>query len=447
MMVKTQALALLLGVWLAGVLPAQAQERYGPVRRGEDLWDIARHLYPAEEVSRDQVMLALLRANPQAFEFPCNANSPLQVGVVLRVPTLAEVTALSQAQAQRAFEQQLREWEEHRLTGQPLICPPGAETAPAPTAPPTEAPVAPPPPPATTAVPATAPPPATPEQEVGRMNNLEFTTTIGLLSVLAGLLGSLTGLGGGVMIVPLLTLGFGVDIRYAVGASLISVIATSSGAASAFVKEGYTNFRVSMFLEVATTLGAISGAHLAATIPIAAIAVLFGMVLLWSVYSSYRRPQPPQQTTDRLDPLATRLGLHGSYPVATGRQSYLVYNVPGGFALMYVAGLLSGLLGIGSGALKVLAMDRTMRIPFTVSTTTSNFMIGVTAAASAAVYLHRGYIDPGLAMPVMLGVLSGSILGARILSKVNVSLLRLLFSILIAALGLQMIYKGLTGEL
>jgi uncharacterized protein len=278
------------------------------------------------------------------------------------------------------------------------------------------------------------------------MTNLELTGLVCVGSVLAGVLGALTGLGGGVIIVPMLALGFGVDIRYAIGAALISVIATSSGAAVAFVKEGYSNVRIGMFLEVATTFGAVCGAYLAAKTPTAAIAVIFGAVLLWSVYAS-NRPHPDHLETTVADPLATRLQLNGSYPTPTGWQSYFVRNVPGGFALMYGAGLLSGLLGIGSGAVKVLAMDQVMQLPFKVSTTTSNFMIGVTAAASAGVYMSRGYIDPGLAMPVVLGVLFGALLGAKLLARIAIGPLRLIFSLAIAIIGVQMIYSGLTGRL
>jgi uncharacterized membrane protein YfcA len=276
---------------------------------------------------------------------------------------------------------------------------------------------------------------------------LEFTLLIAAGSFLAGLLGSLTGLGGGVIIVPLLTLVFHVDIRYAIGASLVSVIATSSGAAAAYLKEGFSNIRVGMFLEVATTVGALCGAYLATRIPTAAIAIIFGLVLLYSASDSAKHDTlvPIQQ---RSDPLAARLRLDGTYPTRdAGLQKYHVRRVPLGFGLMYVAGTLSGLLGIGSGAVKVLAMDRAMSIPFKVSTTTSNFMIGVTAAASAGIYLHRGYIDPGLAMPVMLGVLGGALLGARILPEAEVRALRVLFSVAIAAVAIQMIFKGLRGNL
>ncbi len=277
-------------------------------------------------------------------------------------------------------------------------------------------------------------------------STLEFTLLIAAGSLVAGMLGSLTGLGGGVVIVPLLTLVFHVDIRYAIGASLVSVIATSSGAAAAYLKEGYSNMRVGMFLEVATTIGALCGAYLAARMPTAAIAIIFGIVLLYSAWMSIHPDAnvSPGQTQDRI---AGLLRLDGSYPTPDGMRAYHVRGVPLGFGLMYIAGVLSGLLGIGSGAVKVLAMDRAMHIPFKVSTTTSNFMIGVTAAASAGIYLHRGYIDPGLAMPVMLGVAAGALIGARILPGAKVRTLRIVFSVAIAAIAVQMIYKGIGGKI
>jgi uncharacterized membrane protein YfcA len=278
------------------------------------------------------------------------------------------------------------------------------------------------------------------------VNVWQFTVLVWLGSLAAGFLGALTGLGGGVVIVPLLAIVFGVDIRYAVGASLVSVIATSSGAASAYVKEGYSNIRIGMFLEVATTLGALAGAFVAVLLPSSTIAVVFGVVLLLSAYLS-GRPQPEGAGHDGPDPIATWLRLDATYPTPQGPQGYHVRHVPLGFALMIVAGLLSGLLGIGSGAFKVLAMDQAMRVPFKVSTTTSNFMIGVTAAASAGVYLSRGYIDPGIAMPVMLGVLAGALLGARVLVLAQPGWLRIVFGVVVFALAVEMIYKGLTGEL
>jgi uncharacterized protein len=278
------------------------------------------------------------------------------------------------------------------------------------------------------------------------MNVLEFTALVWLGSLAAGFLGSLTGLGGGVVLVPLLVLGFGVDLRYAIGASLVSVIATSSGAAATYVKEGYSNIRVGMFLEIATTLGALGGAYLATAISGSALAVIFGAILLASAYLS-SRSRPDEPTDAPGDPLAARLLLDGTYPTPEGRRAYRVRHVPLGWLLMVVAGVLSGLLGIGSGAFKVLAMDQAMRIPFKVSTTTSNFMIGVTAAASAGVYLRRGYIDPGLAMPVVLGVLLGSLLGTRVLVSARTGVLRVVFGLVILAMAVEMIYKGLTGRL
>lgn len=278
------------------------------------------------------------------------------------------------------------------------------------------------------------------------MNTLEYTLVIGLGALVAGFLGSLTGLGGGVVIVPLLTLLLKVDIRYAIGASLVSVIATSSGAAAAYVKEGFSNIRIGMFLELATTLGALAGAMLAAHVPTALIAVIFGLVLIWSAWLSTRR-QADHPYAGPPDRLAARLRLNGTYPTPEGKAAYQVRGIPAGFSLMALAGVLSGLLGIGSGAVKVLAMDQAMRIPFKVSTATSNFMIGVTAAASAGVYLHRGYIDPGLAMPVMLGVLAGSLLGARLLFGAKTRVLRMIFALVILILGIEMIYNGLTGRL
>jgi uncharacterized membrane protein YfcA len=278
------------------------------------------------------------------------------------------------------------------------------------------------------------------------MTVVVFSILIWLGSFLAGFLGSLTGLGGGIVVVPMLVLGFGVDIRYAVGASLVSVIATSSGAAASYVREGYSNIRVGMFLEIATTLGAVAGAFIAARLSTSVISIIFGAVLLHSAYMSFRT-RHFHGGADRPDPLAVRLRLDGTYPGPTGPVSYHVRRVPLGFALMFGAGGLSGLLGIGSGAVKVLAMDRAMLIPFKVSATTSNFMIGVTAAASAGVYLNRGYLDPGLIMPVMLGVLAGALFGARLLVKSRSRTLRIVFSAVTLLLAMEMIYSGLTGRL
>ncbi len=273
-----------------------------------------------------------------------------------------------------------------------------------------------------------------------------FTALVFLGSLIAGLLGSLTGLGGGVVLIPLLTLAFHVDMRYAIGASLISVIATSSGAAAAYVREGYSNVRIGMFLEVATTLGAVLGAFLATRVPTRALAIIFGLVLIYSAWLSRSQHKHEQEPVE--NPSSDKLGMSGTYP-GPGGQGEIAYKsdrIPAGFAMMFGAGTLSGLLGIGSGAVKVLAMDKIMRIPFKVSTTTSNFMIGVTAAASAGIYLARGYIHPGLAFPVMLGVLAGSLLGAKLLVHSRVSMLRTIFALVIVALGVEMIVSGWLGK-
>lgn len=278
------------------------------------------------------------------------------------------------------------------------------------------------------------------------MTALEFTVVVWALSALAGFLGALTGLGGGVVVVPALTLALGVDIKYAIGASLVSVIATSSGAAAAYVREGYSNIRIGMFLEIATTLGAIVGAFLAGRVSTHALAIVFGLMLLQAAYQSFKGMSDHGPNAES-DSLSKRLRLGGAYPVNGKRQNYGVRHVPGGFAMMFGAGTLSGLLGIGSGAVKVIAMDRIMRIPFKVSTTTSNFMIGVTAAASAGLYLSRGYIDPRVAMPVMLGVLIGALLGAKVLVHARVKTLRIVFGVVILALALEMILNGATGKI
>jgi len=273
------------------------------------------------------------------------------------------------------------------------------------------------------------------------MNDLWFVVVVGFSSLGAGLLGALSGLGGGVVIVPLLTIVFHVDIKYAIGASLVSVIATSSGAAAAYVREGFSNIRVGMFLEIATTLGALFGAWLTTKAPTAVIGLIFGLVLLYSAYVSLK--QKHEVITEHPDPLALRLKLKGDLPLPDGgEQPYVAQRVPVGFGLMWLAGVLSGLLGIGSGAVKVIAMDQAMRLPFKVSTTTSNFMIGVTAAASAGLYLRAGYLAPGLVMPVMLGVLVGSLIGSKLLVRVHVRTLKIVFSLLIIAMGIQMIVSS-----
>lgn len=284
--------------------------------------------------------------------------------------------------------------------------------------------------------------------DISTMNVETFSLILFIGAILAGILGSLTGLGGGVVVIPLLTLGLGVDMRYAIGAALVTSIATSSGAAAAYLKEGVTNTRIGMFLEVATTTGAVIGALVAVYLPTDFIAILFGVVLIFSAAVSIRKKEnSPSNNNHTSGILATKLKMNGSYPDGDKTIHYRVHHVAGGYGLMTIAGVLSGILGIGSGALKVLAMDTVMRIPFKVSTTTSNFMVGVTAAASAVVYLQRGYIDPGLAFPIIVGVLIGAFCGSKILLKAPVRMLRIIFCCLITILAIQMIYNGIEGKL
>jgi hypothetical protein len=278
------------------------------------------------------------------------------------------------------------------------------------------------------------------------MTNAEFAPIVLAASLLAGFVGSLTGLGGGVIVTPVLTLFLGVDLHYAIGASLVSVIATSSGAAAAYVRDGYSSIRIGMFLEIATSIGAIFGAFLGAHIPTGALSIIFGIILLQSAWTASREHHN-DKTPLPDDPIATKLQLNGAYRTPDGLENYKVHRVKTGFALMFGAGTLSGLLGIGSGSLKVIAMDQAMRIPFKVSTATSNFMIGVTAAASASLYLSRGYVNPAVAFPVMLGVLAGSLIGARLLGGLPVRLLRRGFAILVGVIALEMIYNGVKGRL
>ena len=273
------------------------------------------------------------------------------------------------------------------------------------------------------------------------MSILVFSILVWFGSFTAGLLGALTGLGGGVVIVPLLTSVFGVDIRYAVGASLVSVIATSLGSAATYIKQGYANLRLGMFLEVATTIGAIIGAMVATFVSVKILGIILAVVLIYSAYLS-QRPKVETSGIEELEPLTEYFRLYGTYPTSTGLVAYQAYYLPGGFIVMLIAGIISGLLGIGSGAFKVLAMDQIMGLPFKVSTTTSNFMIGVTAAASAGVYLTRGYIDPGLSMPVILGVLPGAFLGARILIGAKTKILRIIFSLVLLLMAMKMIYNS-----
>jgi len=246
--------------------------------------------------------------------------------------------------------------------------------------------------------------------------------------------------------VPMLVFLFHVDFRYAVGASLVSIIATSSGAAAAYVREGFTNVRVGILLEVATVTGALVGGALIGVLDPSVLKVLFGLLLVFTTYRSLL-PRAEHELLATPDKWAARFRLDSTYPTPTGKQRYSVRNVPRGFALMFVAGILSALLGIGAGILKVLAMDQLMRLPFKVSTTTSNFMIGVTAAAGSGVLLHLGYIDPTITFPVMLGVLAGALLGARLLSRVQTKWLRILFTAILVVSAIRMLYDGVKAVL
>ena len=265
------------------------------------------------------------------------------------------------------------------------------------------------------------------------------------VSIAAGLIGALAGVGGGILVIPVLTIGFGVDIRLAVGASIVSVIATSSGAAAAYVRDRMTDMRVGMFLELATTTGAVCGALLAAVVAPAFLYVLLGVVLLSSAGMQVARLGEETPPTSPPSALAVRLRLESSYPDRRlGREvPYSARRIPLGFALMWIAGVVSGLLGIGSGVLKVLAMDGAMRLPMKVSSATSNFMIGVTAAASAGIYLSRGDVDPRIAAPVALGVLAGALVGARLLQHISNRAVRLVFLPVLMVVGLETIGRGL----
>ncbi len=284
------------------------------------------------------------------------------------------------------------------------------------------------------------------------MTVFEFTIYIFLISYATGIFGSLTGLGGGIVITPVLVLFFKIDIHYAMGASLVAVIATSSGAALSFVRSNLTNVKIGMFLEMGAVIGAIIGALIVRFVPVSLISIILGVVLLISVWFSLQRhvktlksslntePNIPENLPEH--PWAQRLGLEGQYKVNGKLQHYQVYRLPLGLFLMTIAGTLSGLLGIGSGALKVLAMDLAMGLPYKVSTSTSNFMIGMTAAASMGVYFNSGYINAEITFPVMLGVLLGALTGGRILISADVKILRMIFAFVVVILAIQMILKG-----
>jgi hypothetical protein len=267
-----------------------------------------------------------------------------------------------------------------------------------------------------------------------------FILFLGAIS--AGLLGALTGLGGGVIIIPLLTLVFGVPMHYAIAASLVSVIGTSSGSAVAYVKEGYTNIRIGMFLEIATTSGAIIGALISGYLNANTLGIIFASILILTVILNLNGKPDHQEKLEK-GSLAEKLKLYGTFPDKGVVKEYAAKNTIGGFLMMIFAGTMSGLLGIGSGALKVLAMDNMMRLPFKVSTTTSNFMIGVTAVASSLIYFQRGEIIPIIVAPVLIGVVLGSWIGSKTLIVSQTKNLKIVFAIVVSILSVYMMYNGI----
>ena len=281
------------------------------------------------------------------------------------------------------------------------------------------------------------------------MDPVFFTLFVLIMSILAGVLGSLLGIGGGMILIPFLTLVLHVNIHLAIGASIVSVIATSSGAAAAYLKDKITNVRIGMFLEIGTTTGALAGAILAAYASQAVLSLLFGLVLVYSAYQMFRHRHQELPHAVTSSALALKLKMPGTYYDHSLNQQvdYGVTGVLPGLGVMWMAGALSGLLGIGSGAFKVLAMDLLMKLPMKVSTTTSNLMIGVTAAASAGVYFFRGDINPYLAAPVSIGVLIGSVVGTKLLMRLRSTRLRQIFVLLLVVLSFSMIWKGAHGLL
>ncbi len=279
------------------------------------------------------------------------------------------------------------------------------------------------------------------------MTNVIYSLLLMLgVGMLAGVFGAILGIGGGMIITPVLTLGLGLDIKYAIGASIIAVIATSSGSTIAYLKDEMLNLRVAMFLEIATTVGAVIGAVLTGLVHPTFLYFLFGALLVFTTYNMIRKLMMKNEDAQDVtaDRLATKLNLNGTYyDKALKKQvDYQVQNVPGGFTMMFGAGLASGLLGIGSGAFKVLAMDTIMHMPLKPSSATSNLMMGVTAAASAMVYFFNGSIKAGIAAPLAIGILLGALIGTRIMQHLKPRLIRMIFVPVMLYLGIQMIMKG-----
>jgi len=264
-------------------------------------------------------------------------------------------------------------------------------------------------------------------------------------SAAAGCLGALVGLGGGILVTPMLVLLCGIDMHIAMGSSLLAVIATSSGAAAGRSRDSLSNYRVGMFLEIAATVGAICGALMAALVDPAWLQLFFGCLLILTAILTWRQREDAVTRTLPVNRLAKKLHLDSSYETRSGPVRYHIQRPAGGFGVMLGAGMVSGLLGIGSGVLKVLAMDSLMRMPFRVSTTTSNFMIGLTALASVGVYTAQGFVDPMVAAPVLVGIVPGAMLGARLVTVLHVRALRTIFLVALIAIAVQMLIKGGKG--
>lgn len=271
-----------------------------------------------------------------------------------------------------------------------------------------------------------------------------------LIAVLAGFLGSLVGLGGGIIITPALTILFGFDIKYAIGASIVAVIATSSGSAIAFVKDHVSNMRVGMLLEVFTTAGGVVGALMAGVFSSKLLYIFFSLILLNSFYGMLKKTGlitklKKEEEKVENDKYAEKYKLNSTYyDKATGETvKYNVTNVPQGSLVMFGAGFASGLLGIGSGAFKVVALDTYMKLPIKVSTATSNFMMGVTATASALIYFFNGTINPAVAAPIAIGTLIGSRTGAKVMQRLDAKYIRYIFLPILLFTIINMFLKGL----
>jgi uncharacterized membrane protein YfcA len=282
----------------------------------------------------------------------------------------------------------------------------------------------------------------------------EFFVLMFLFSVIAGIVGALVGVGGGILVVPALTLLFGIPIQYAIGASIVSVIATSSGSASAYVRDRITNLRIGMFLEIGSTVGAVIGAVSSIALVRSGytwvVFLTFGILLFFSAYSSANRIRKERKKGSEIinlkpNKVSDALNLRGEYydKAAKKNIAYVADKVFAGFGVMVVAGLLSALLGVGGGVLKVVGMDSFMKLPFKVSTTTSNFMIGVTAAASTGIYYVAGFVNPFIAAPVAIGIVIGAFAGTKILVRTKPGALRWVFVVVLIVIALEMVRQGL----